>query len=173
MSDDVRPAPYWNPYVAGIGLGLTLLIAFLVLGAGLGASGSIARLAAEGAHEVAPRAIEDNAYLGPWFQEGAPLRHYLVFMTLGVLLGGVGSAWASGRMRAQVERGPRMGARGRLVCALLGGLLVGWSSRLAMGCTSGQALTGGALLLSGSWAFMLAVFAGGYGAAWFVRKEWV
>jgi len=27
-----------NPYLAGVGLGLTLLVSFLVLGAGLGAS---------------------------------------------------------------------------------------------------------------------------------------
>ena len=43
---------------------------------------------------------------------------------------------------------------------------------LARGCTSGQALTGGALLNAGSWAFMICVFAGAYAMAYFVRKEW-
>jgi uncharacterized membrane protein YedE/YeeE len=45
-------------------------------------------------------------------------------------------------------------------------------AKLAKGCTSGQALTGGAQLNLGSWVFMLAVFAGAYLLAWFVRKEW-
>ena len=46
-------------------------------------------------------------------------------------------------------------------------------AKIGLGCTSGQALTGGALLNMGSWMFMLMVFAGGYAAAWFVRKQWI
>jgi hypothetical protein len=60
----------------------------------------------------------------------------------------------------------------RLGYALAGGVIVGFASRLAQGCTSGQALSGGALLLTGSIVFMLCVFAGGYAAAWFVRRQW-
>ena len=33
-------------------------------------------------------------------------------------------------------------------------------------------LSGGAMLSVGSWVFMLAVFAGGYGMAYFVRRQW-
>jgi uncharacterized membrane protein YedE/YeeE len=54
-----------------------------------------------------------------------------------------------------------------------GGAIMGVGAKLARGCTSGQALTGGALLNLGSWAFMLSVFAGGYALAYFVRKEWI
>jgi hypothetical protein len=50
--------------------------------------------------------------------------------------------------------------------------LVGYASRLASGCTSGQALSGGALLLTGSLIFMMCVFAGGYAAAYFFRRQW-
>lgn len=172
-SADSPAAPPWNPYLAGIGLGLTLLLSYVVLGAGLGASGSIARVAATAAHALAPAAVEGNAYLGPWFAEGSPLVHYLVAMAAGVLLGGFLSALAGRRLRARVERGPRISSRGRLLFALAGGILVGFASRMAGGCTSGQALSGGALLLTGSFAFMGAVFASGYAAAWFVRKEWL
>ena len=35
------PKPYTNPYLAGILLGVVLLASFVVLGAGLGASGGI------------------------------------------------------------------------------------------------------------------------------------
>ena len=168
-----RPAPYWNPYLSGIGLGLVLLLSFKVLGAGLGASGAIARASAAVAEAVEPDRIRGNGYLGSWFDEGSPLAHYLVFMAAGTFLGGLFSAMAAGRTRGiRVERGPRVGRTARLALAVLGGLLVGFASRLAGGCTSGQALTGGALLLQGSWAFMFAVFAGGFGAAAWVRKEW-
>lgn len=168
-----RPAqPYWNPYVAGVGLGLTLLLAFVVLGAGLGASGSLARVAAEGAHALAPRAVESNGYLGAWFADGSALANYLVFLSIGTLLGGFASALFARRVRATVERGPRIAPRARLVFALAGGLLAGFAARMAGGCTSGQALSGGALLLAGSWAFLVAVFAGGFLVAPLVRKEW-
>jgi len=40
------PRPYWNPYLSGVLLGLVLLASFLTLGAGLGASGGIARIGA-------------------------------------------------------------------------------------------------------------------------------
>ena len=50
---------------------------------------------------------------------------------------------------------------------------MGIGAKLARGCTSGQALTGGALLNLGSWVFMLCVFAGAYALAYFVRKEWI
>ena len=32
----MQPRPYWNPYVAGIALGLVLLASFLIMGFGLG-----------------------------------------------------------------------------------------------------------------------------------------
>lgn len=163
---------YWNPYLAGLGLGAVLLTSFLVLGTGLGASATPARLSAAAAHLVAPQAIEDNAYVGGWFADGSPLAHYLVFMSIGVVLGGYLSARAAKRIKVGVERGPTAKVGLRLALAAGGGVLVGFASRLAAGCTSGQALSGGALMLSGSWAFMIAIFVGAFGAARIVRKEW-
>ncbi|MCC6406076.1 MAG: YeeE/YedE family protein [Planctomycetes bacterium] len=167
-----QATPFWNPYLSGIGLGLVLVLSYVVLGAGLGASGAIARTSAVLADRVAPVAVEQNAYFSPWFADGSPLAHYLVFMAVGVLLGGFGSALSAGRVAPGIERGAGASVFVRLGFALGGGALAGFASRMAQGCTSGQALSGGALLLSGSWAFMFAVFAGAFGAAWFVRKEW-
>ena len=36
-----------------------------------------------------------------------------------------------------------------------------------------QALVGGAELSLGAWVFMMCIFAGGWMAAWFVRKQWI
>jgi len=166
--------PYASPYLAGFGLGLTLLASFWFLGAGLGASGGLARVTAWVQHKVAPEHVEKSAYFGPWFADGAPhvLAYYLVFMMLGVLIGGLFSALIARRVRPMVERGPRISARGRLVLALLGGLLVGFASRLARGCTSGQALSGTALLFTGSVVFLVCVFAGAYATGLLVRRQW-
>jgi hypothetical protein len=51
-------------------------------------------------------------------------------------------------------------------------MLMGLGAKLARGCTSGQALTGGALLSVGSWLFILTAFAAGYLAAPLVRRAW-
>ncbi len=166
-------APYWNPYLAGLFLGMTLLISFLTLGAGLGASAAPARFGAVLMRWIAPAHTMASEYFGPWFAEGAnPLSYYLVFMFAGVLLGGFFSAIAARRLHLTVEKGASASPQLRLTCALIGGVLVGFSSRLASGCTSGQALTGGALLANGSIVFVICVFVGGYATAWFVRRQW-
>jgi uncharacterized membrane protein YedE/YeeE len=93
-------------------------------------------------------------------------------MIAGTALGALASGLAHRRVRPELRRGPRVGAATRVIFALLGGALMGYGARLARGCTSGQALSGGAVLSVGSWAFALAVFAGGYAVAWFFRRLW-
>ena len=163
---------YANPYVAGAGLGLVLLGAFCVMGHGIGASGASAQVVAAGVDAVAPVHAQGNAYLRDYVDAGNPLRSWIVFEVAGILIGGFASAALAGRLRWDVERGPRAGRRTRLAHAVLGGGLMGFASRLARGCTSGQALTGGALLSVGSWIFMMALFATAFAVARLVRREW-
>jgi len=165
--------PIWNPYVAGIALGIVLLASFVVMGQGLGASGGLARVLAALLDTVAPGWVAANASLGGTVADGAnPLMNYLVFLALGVLLGGYVGALTGGRLGLTLERGPRASRRGRVIAALAGGAVMGFAARLGYGCTSGQALSGGATLAAGSWAFMICVFAGGYALAYFLRRQW-
>ncbi len=212
---------YWNPYLCGALLGLVLLLAFVLMGRGIGSSSGVARVGAGLIELVAPRHVEGNLYWGPppaavkrqyieaWQAvltlkkaktTGAALADaerklsradarrqlsrswstptrtpwdgWLVWEILGVLFGGFFSAWIAGRLKVGVDKGPNISSGPRLLLALGGGIISGWATRLAAGCTSGQALTGGATLAVGSWAFMFAVFAGAYGAAYFVRRQW-
>lgn len=55
-----------NPYIAGIILGLTLLASFLILGAGIGASGGIARIAAWCELAIAREHTLASEYFGKW-----------------------------------------------------------------------------------------------------------
>lgn len=170
----MSPRPLWNPYLAGVALGLVLLASFLIMGWGLGSSGAVTRLGVGAAHVVAPQAVESNEYFARYVGQGHVLDDWLVYCVLGVFLGGLLGAYTGGRLRSEVIRGAGhlVSPRARLVLAMSGGLLMGIAARLARGCTSGQAVTGGALLSLGSWVFMLAVFAGGYLLAPFVRRQW-
>jgi uncharacterized membrane protein YedE/YeeE len=98
----------------------------------------------------------------------------LVFLFLGIFLGGLAGAYSGGRLKPEIIRGEKrlVSSWGRLGLALLGGIMMGVAARFGRGCTSGQALTGGALLSVGSWVFMMALFAGGYLTAPFVRRQW-
>lgn len=167
-----KPREYADPHVAGVGLGLVLLAAFVVVGRGLGASGAFASGAAGLVGAVAPETAASSAYFSRYLAGDGPWREWLLFELLGVVLGGFLSALLAGRLKLEVERGPRLGSAPRLGLAFLGGAVMGVAAVLARGCTSGLALTGGALLAVGSWVFMLAAFAGAYLVAPFVRREW-
>ncbi len=166
--------PYMNPYLAGVGLGLVLLAAYVVMGRGLGASGAISSLVSWGLSLVAPDHARANGFFSEYLDSGVghPLKAWLVFEVLGVLVGGFLSGALAGRLQRTVEKGPRVSTGGRLVWAFVGGALMGVGAKLARGCTSGQALTGGAVLNAGSWAFMMMVFAGAYAFAGLMRRQW-
>ena len=70
------------------------------------------------------------------------LDNYFVFEVMGVFLGGLVSAYAAGRLRLGVTRGPRATVAKRLMFAVAGGIIMGFAARLGRGCTSGQALIG-------------------------------
>lgn len=167
-------APYMNPYLAGVGLGLVLLSSFVVMGRGLGASGAFSATTAWALHAVAPGATASNEFLGPYVSDPTshPLKTWLVFEVLGAFVGALVSGLLAGRVRVGVEKGPRVSTRARFAGAFVGGALMAFGAHLARGCTSGQALTGGALLNAGSWAFMLCVFGGAYAVAWLMRWQW-
>ena len=163
----------WNPYVAGVALGAVMLSAFLLMGNGLGASGTANRLGVAAVDLVAPTHLEANEYMsGAKAGGNSALDNWLVFEVLGMFLGGLVAAYTGGRLGRKVIKGPNISTAGRLGMALTGGVLMGMAARLARGCTSGQALTGGALLSVGSFVFMFAVFGGAYALAYSLRKAW-
>lgn len=170
MSKD--PNKFWNPYVAGVALGLLVLATYVTMGHGLGAASASYRLGVATVNAVAPEHVQSVPALAATVGTRGALHNWLVFEVVGMLVGGVLGAWSAGRLGREVVRGPTFGSGGRIALAIGGGLLMGFAARLARGCTSGQALSGGALMSVGAWAFMLSVFIGGYGAAWFLRRQW-
>ena len=163
-----------NPYLAGIGLGLVLLAAFVLVGRGLGATGAFNAVIAWAVSTVAPEHAKSNEFIAGYLNDdgSSPLKSWLLFEVVGLFAGAMFSGLLAGRAKVMTEKGPRVSVRTRLAMAFAGGLLMAFGAALARGCTSGQALTGGALLNLGSWAFMLTVFAGAYAVAYFVRWQW-
>jgi uncharacterized membrane protein YedE/YeeE len=166
------PTKFWNPYLAGVALGLVLLASLVVTGKGLGASGAWFRVGVTVVEAIAPAHVAASPGLHGVTATGHPLDDGLVFLMLGVILGGVVAAYTSGRLSLEVLKGPRISTAGRLAMALGGGLLMGLGAKFARGCASGQALTGGALMSAGAWAFMMTFFGGGYTLAYFVKRAW-
>jgi hypothetical protein len=164
--------PYMNPYLAGFGIGLMLLLAFVTMGRGLGGSSAFATAAGLTVVAAAPETAASNSYFAEYIGAN-PWSEWLVWEVMGVFLGGLVSGLLANRTKFVVEHGPRFSAPKRLALAFVGGIIMATGAKLALGCTSGQALSGGALLNVGSWAFMMSMFVAAYGVAWFFRKQWV
>ena len=165
---------YSSPYLAGIALGLVLLFSFYVAGRGLGASGALMRTVVATEKVVSQKHVDNNTYLSKYGGgEKNPFNNWLIFEVLGVLAGGILSGSLAGRLKKETNRGPQISDKTRWAFAVAGGALFGFGARLARGCTSGVALSGGATLALGSWVTMIAIFIGAYAAAYFVRKLWI
>ncbi|MBE2221435.1 MAG: YeeE/YedE family protein [Anaerolineae bacterium] len=164
---------YINPYLGGILLGIVLFSSFFLTGNGLGASGGINRILVYFEDLLFPAHIDRTPYLIT--MAGGDLNaldNWIVVLTVAVVLGGFVAGFINGRLKVETNRGPQVSKKNRWFYAFVGGGLMGYGARMARGCTSGQALSGGAVLSVGSWAFMFAVFAGAYMLAYFVRRLW-
>jgi hypothetical protein len=164
---------YVNPYLGGALLGVVLFLSLFLTGNGLGASGGLNRIVVFAEDLVAPEHIDRVAYLLK-MAGGAKnaLDDWIVFVTIGVFIGGFFSGWQHGRLAPGTNKGPQISVRTRWIMAFAGGAIMGYGARMARGCTSGQALSGGATLSAGSWTVMFAIFGGGYALAYFLRKFW-
>ncbi len=174
MKNDNQTETYINPYLGGMLLGIVLFLAFFLTGNGLGASGGLNRIVVSVEDIIAADHINRIPYLAKLAGGDVnPLDHWLIALVAGTLLGGLLSSVVNKRFKVETRKGPLISIRTRWIMAFIGGSIMGYGARFARGCTSGQALSGGAVLSVGSWAFMFAVFAGAYAVAWFVRKLWM
>jgi uncharacterized membrane protein YedE/YeeE len=164
-----------NPYLAGFLLGLVLLLTVFLTGRGLGASGAIKSVTVSLTDMIAPTHAEKSPFFSNYVGPGKenPLKSWLVFEVVGVLIGGFLSGLVSDRLKAVTESGPRVHAKKRWLFAFLGGAFFGIGAQFARGCTSGAALSGMAVLSTAGFVTMLAIFGSGYAFAYFARRLWI
>ncbi|MCX6326893.1 MAG: YeeE/YedE thiosulfate transporter family protein [Bacteroidia bacterium] len=174
-SKETKKTKYLNPYLGGVLLGIVLLAANFVAGRGLGASGAIKSTVVTAMTTVAPSSAEKSGFVKEFREShtGNPMKTWLVFEMLGVIVGGFLSGAFAGRLKFKVEHSPKITSRKRLLLALGGGVLFGFGSQLGRGCTSGSALSGMAVLSLGGFITMMAIFGTAYVLAYFFRKNWI
>lgn len=166
---------FMNPYLAGFFLGLILLATIYITGRGLGASGAVKSVYTAVVQTVFPGYTANAMYYKEYGTEhpGNPLKNWLVFEVIGVIIGAFISGLIANRLKFKLEHSPKSTARIRVAGALIGGLLFGFGAQLGRGCTSGAALSGMAVLSAGGLITMMAIFGGAYLFAYFFRKLWI
>ncbi|MFY0653167.1 MAG: YeeE/YedE family protein [Cyclobacteriaceae bacterium] len=165
---------YMNPYIAGILLGLVLLLSFYLTGRGLGASGAMKSVVVSSIEVVAEQKAEASGFYSKYISDGLnPMKSWLVFQVLGVLVGGFLSGALSGRLGWKTEHSPNITSKKRLMMAVIGGALFGFGSQFGRGCTSGAALSGMATLSLAGFVTMMAIFGTAFLFAYFFRKTWI
>jgi uncharacterized membrane protein YedE/YeeE len=124
-------------------------------------------------------AAPEHAASAPFYKDfagthgGSPLKQWLVFEVIGVVIGAFLSGVVSRRLTWVVEKGPKASTAVRIGAAIVGGALFGAGSQLARGCTSGAALSGMAVLSTAGFVTMMAIFGMGYAVAYVFRKLWI
>lgn len=174
MPSVIRPTrAYINPYLGGALLGIVLFLSFYVTGNGLGASAAVNRVQVGVMRWFVPGHVDRVAYMSELGGgDRKPFADPSIYMLLGTFLGGLISGLVNRRFKVETRSGPHVGVTLRWALAFLGGAIMMYGARMARGCTSGQALSGGAVLSLGSFLFMFAVFGGAYALAWPLRKLW-
>ena len=178
MSDSSNPSKktrYINPYLGGVLLGLVLIAANYVSGRGLGASGAAKSVVVATVNTVAPGHAENAQFYNEYntqHSEG-PLKSWLVFQMLGVVVGAFISGAIFNRLKFKVEHSPKITSKRRIIFAVIGGILFGFGSQLGRGCTSGSALSGMGVLSLGGFISMAFIFGTAFVMAWFFRKNWI
>jgi uncharacterized membrane protein YedE/YeeE len=165
---------YWNPYFGGFLLGILILFTFFITGRGLGASGAMKSGVVTIVDTVAPTHAENSDYYSKFISDDkSSMNNWLVLEALGVLIGAFISGGLTDRIGLRTQHSPKITSKRRLIFALSGGLLFGLGAQIARGCTSGAALSGMAVISTGGFITMLAIFGTGYLAAYFFRKNWI
>lgn len=158
--------PSWSPYVTGAGIGILVLISFLLADHPLGCSTAYVKAAGMIGEAAKPQSIRDS----PYFRLFPPEMDFALMIVPGILIGAFASAILGGTFflslvppiwAARFSADPVL----RLAAAFVGGVLLGFGARWAGGCTSGHGISGTAQLSLASCAAAACFFAGGIATA--------
>jgi len=171
----IKKTKYINPYLGGVSLGLVLIAANFVAGRGLGASGAAKSVVVAAVNTVTPGHSETASFYKEYNDEhpDGPMKSWLVFQMLGVIVGAFLSGAIFNRLKFKVEHSPKITSRRRIIFAVMGGILFGFGSQMGRGCTSGSALSGMGVLSLGGFISMAFIFGTAFALAWFFRKNWI
>ncbi len=151
----------WSPYLVGALIGL-LLTTLFVFGYQIGVSSGVARISLLVEQAVAPEHAMTTPYLQKLLSDHLIFDWKILFVIglfFGSLLASKTSKDKTPPKNTVWEKAFGPSKAKRYLVAFLGGVFLLFGARLADGCTSGHAISGGAQLSVTSWVFMIAVFA--------------
>ena len=135
--------PRWSPYIAGTGIGILSWLAFLLSDHPLGCSTAYLKTSGIIGKSLAGNKVTKQTY----YQKFSPEIDWEWMLVLGIFIGAFIAAYISGDF-AWIWTPSRWAAAFgdsillRIITALTGGILIGFGSRWARGCTSGHGLSG-------------------------------
>lgn len=165
----------WSPYLVGTGIGMLSWLTFMFMDKALGVSTTFVRMIGSLIATVSPEHISSTPYYAKYLV-GKPGFEWQAALVVMIFVGALVASKLSGSRRSESmpeiwkERfGPSKAKR--YLAAFLGGFLVLFGARLAGGCTSGHAISGGMQLALSGWVFMMAMFAFAIAAATILYKN--
>ena len=164
----------WSPYVVGVLLDLLSLGSHYLFGKLLGVSATFMRIAVLIQSIFMPGYVATNSYYLDAI--GQSWINWQFALIIGLAFG----AYIASRLHGPIRYhdvpqlwkknfGPSKGKR--FFGTLFGGILISFGARVAGGCTSGHAISGGMQLAVTSWIFMIAVFAIGIPTAFLLYPK--
>jgi len=153
----------WSPYIAGAGIGVLSWLAFLFLNKPIGCSTAFARTGGMISVLFRGRKKTDQ---NDFYRLFPPVVDWEWMLVFGVFIGSAISALLSGSFHFQLIPPVWEAAFGsslllRMAAAVCGGVLIGFGSRWAGGCTSGHGISGTMQLTVSSWIAAICFFIGG------------
>jgi hypothetical protein len=160
----------WSPYVAGALLGLVAAVSMVFFGHRLSGGGAYQQIAAP----IGRLASSGSVY---WTRVIGGSARWELTALAAAIVGAFVAARASGTfgVRSMPDSqwsdafGPSV--LKRWLIGFIGAALTEFASGIAGGCTASLAVSGGAALAPGAFAFMIGMFVGGIPVAWWVYRS--
>lgn len=165
----------WSPFVVGALLAALSILSYFLTGHMLGSSTSFVRIAGALLHAIMPEYVRTNAYYLSHLSN-----NYWINWQIALLIGVFIGAYIAARLAGPITYSDvpplweqRFGSSKtkRYIGAFLGGVIILFGARLAGGCTSGHAVTGGMQLAAAGWVFMIGLFATGVPTAFLLYSN--
>jgi uncharacterized membrane protein YedE/YeeE len=156
----------WSPYVAGAGIGVLSCLAFLLSDRPIGCSSAFVKARGMIGKAIDPARMKTKEY----YREIVPQVDWAFMIIPGIVIGAFISAFISGSFHILWVPSTWGSIFGydpilRIAVALTGGILLGFGSRWAGGCTSGHGINGSIQLSLASIITACCFFAGGIATA--------
>lgn len=153
----------WSPYVVGMAIGILSWLSFLISKKPLGTSTAYLRTSGLLLKKINKSYVENNEY----YKKKKARIEWQWMLVLGIIIGSFISALLSGQFNiaflpaTEFDSILNLTISGRLISALIGGIIMGFGARMADGCTSGHGISGTLQLSISSWIAVICFFLGG------------